>query len=192
MRLQITPICGGRKVELRETRRAVTPFGGLVVFGEFLGKIGYAEAVRKHLPFRLTSPNAIDPVQTFTAFLLSVLAGARRFAHTGLLRADQALQQVLGIRRFPSDDTIRNWFKRFGQGQNYRFYSALTESAQARSSLASPFAGGFSGSALHSAWLAAQWELRDGARGGGISERSAGAFVGGSPNSESARGRRIL
>ena len=125
MRLQITPICGGRKVELRETRRAVTPFGGLVVFGEFLGKIGYAEVVRKHLPFRLTSPNAIDPVQTFTAFLLSVLAGARRFAHTGLLRADQALQQVLGIRRFPSDDTIRNWFKRFGQGQNYRFYSAL-------------------------------------------------------------------
>ncbi len=125
MRLQITPICGGRKVELRETKRAVTPFGGLVVFGEFLGKIGYAEAVRKHLPFRLTSPNAIDPVQTFTAFLLSVLAGARRFAHTGLLRADQALQQVLGIRRFPSDDTIRNWFKRFGQGQNYRFYSAL-------------------------------------------------------------------
>ena len=125
MRLQITPICGGRKVELRETKRAVTPFGGLVVFGEFLGKIGYAEAVRQHLPFRLTSPNAIDPVQTFTAFLLSVLAGARRFAHTGLLRADQALQQVLGIRRFPSDDTIRNWFKRFGQGQNYRFYSAL-------------------------------------------------------------------
>ena len=54
MRLQITPICGGRKVELRETRRAVTPFGGLVVFGEFLGKIGYAEAVRKHLlPFDL-------------------------------------------------------------------------------------------------------------------------------------------
>ncbi len=100
MRLQITPICGGRKVELRETKRAVTPFGGLVVFGEFLGKIGYAEAVRKHLP----------------SFLLSVLAGARRFAHTGLLRADQALQQVLGIRRFPSDDTIRNWFKRFGQG----------------------------------------------------------------------------
>jgi hypothetical protein len=116
VRLQITPICGGKKVELRETKRAVTPFGGLVVFGEFLGKIGYAEAVRQHLPFRLTSPNAIDPVQTFTAFLLSVLAGARRFAHTGLLRADQALQQVLGIRRFPSDDTIRNWFKRFGQG----------------------------------------------------------------------------
>ena len=71
MRLQITPICGGRKVELRETRRAVTPFGGLVVFGEFLGKIGYAEAVRKHLPFRLTSPNAIDPVQTLTAGLSS-------------------------------------------------------------------------------------------------------------------------
>jgi hypothetical protein len=27
-------------------------------------------------------------VETFTAFLLSVVAGARRFAHTSLLRAD--------------------------------------------------------------------------------------------------------
>ena len=58
----------------------VTPFGGLVVFVEFLQQVGYREAVSKHLPFRLTSPNAIDPAETFTAFLLSVVAGARRFA----------------------------------------------------------------------------------------------------------------
>src|SRR5438046_10720072 len=59
VRLQITPVCGGRKVELRETKRAVTTIGGVVVLGEFLGKIGYDAAVRKHLLFRLTSPNAI-------------------------------------------------------------------------------------------------------------------------------------
>jgi hypothetical protein len=51
-----------------------------VVFLEFLRQVGYREAVSKYLPFRLTSPNAIDPVETFTAFLLSVVAGARRFA----------------------------------------------------------------------------------------------------------------
>src|SRR5438132_9610701 len=80
----------------------------------------------------LTSPNAIDPVQTFTAFLLSVLAGARRFAHTGLLRADVALQTLLGIARFPGDDTIRNLFKRFGQGQCQRFFSGLWDWQLAR------------------------------------------------------------
>jgi hypothetical protein len=41
-------------------------------------------------------------VETFTAFLLSVVAGARRFAHTSLLRADVALRASLGMARFPS------------------------------------------------------------------------------------------
>ena len=78
MHWKITALWGGKKVELRETQRAVTPFGGLVVFFEFLRQVGYREAVSKYLPFHLTSPNAIDPVATFTAFLLSVVAGARR------------------------------------------------------------------------------------------------------------------
>ena len=122
MRSEISAIFGGKKVELRETLRAITPFGGLTVFFEFLRKIGYAKQVKEALPFRLSSPNAIDPVETYTAFLMAVLAGARRFAHAGLLRADRALHAVVGMKRFPSDDTLRNLFKRFTQGQVYRFY----------------------------------------------------------------------
>jgi hypothetical protein len=48
VRWKITALSGGKKVELRETQRAVTPFGGLVVFFEFLRQIGYREAVSKH------------------------------------------------------------------------------------------------------------------------------------------------
>ena len=125
MRWKITSLLGGKKVELRETSRAVTPFGGLVVLFEFLRQVGYCEAVRQYLPFRLTSPNAIDPVETFTAFLFSVVAGARRFAQTSLLRADVGLHELLGIARFPIDDTMRNLFKRFGQGQCQRFFLRL-------------------------------------------------------------------
>src|SRR6266853_6550013 len=105
---KITAHWGGKKVELRETPRAVTPFGGLVVFFEFLRQVGYGQAVRQHLPFRLTSPNAIDPVETFTAFLLSVVAVSLKKTHTSLLRADVALHALLGISRFPIDATIRN------------------------------------------------------------------------------------
>ncbi len=97
MHWKITARWGGKKVELRETQRAVTPFGGLVVFLEFLRQVGYREAVSHYLPFRPTSPNAIDPVETFTAFLLAVVAGARRFAHTSLLRATRCW----GSRAFP-------------------------------------------------------------------------------------------
>lgn len=125
MRGEISAIFGGKKVELRQTVKAVTPFGGLVVFLEFLRKVRFSEQVSGAMPFELKSPNAIPAAETFTAFVVSVVVGARRFAHAGWVKADKALAGVLGLKRFPSDDTIRNLFKRFNQGGVYRFYSVL-------------------------------------------------------------------
>jgi hypothetical protein len=98
---EIPALGGGKKVELHETQRAVTLFGELVVLIEFLRQVGYIDVVIRCLPFRLTSPTTLDPAQTFTAFLLAVLAGARRFAHASLLPADTARHQVRGLPRFP-------------------------------------------------------------------------------------------
>ena len=73
------------------------------------------------------SPNHIDPTDTLLAFLMVVLVGAKRFAHAGLLRGDQALHALLGLKRFPTDDTIRNLFREFGMGQVQRFFEPLAE-----------------------------------------------------------------
>ena len=127
MQREITSIFGQNKVILRDTQRAVTPYGGLAVFIEYLRRVGYSETIHTLMPVCMTSPNAIDPSETFTAFMISVLAGARRFAHAGLLRLDKALHSLLGIARFPTDDTIRNLFKRFTQAKVYQFYAGLTE-----------------------------------------------------------------
>ena len=127
MQREITSIFAQSKVILRETKRAVTPYGGIAVFVEYLRKIGYSETVHTHMPVCLTSPNAIDPTETFTAFLISVLSGARRFAHAGLLRLDKAMHCLLGIVRFPTDDTMRNLFKRFSQAKVSEFYFKLTQ-----------------------------------------------------------------
>lgn len=126
MQREITSIFAKNKVILKDTKRAITPYGGLAVFVEYLRKIKYSEIIRTRIPIHLTSPNAIDPTETFTAFLVSVLSGARRFAHAGLLRLDKALHCLLGIARFPTDDTIRNLFKRFTQAKVTEFYSHLT------------------------------------------------------------------
>ena len=125
MQRKVTSVWGGKKVVLRQTPRAVTPFGGLSVFIEFLGKIGFAQQVSEHVPVHLKSPNAIPPGETFTAFVMSVVAGARRFAHSSLLRADRALHALLGMKRFPTDGTIRNLFRRFTQGMVVRMYEPL-------------------------------------------------------------------
>jgi hypothetical protein len=57
--------------------------------------------------------------------MLSVIAGAQRFAHANQLRADRALHALLGMRRFPSDDTILNYFRRFSQAEIERFWRPL-------------------------------------------------------------------
>jgi hypothetical protein len=127
MERESTRIFGGGKVVLRETEQALTPFGGMVVFLEFLHKIGLVKKVIECMPVVHRSPNSIPPAQSYIAFLISVAAGARRFAQTSWLRGDRALHGLLGIDRFPSDDTIRNLFLRFGMGEVQRFFEPMTE-----------------------------------------------------------------
>ena len=124
---EIRALFSNQRVVLRETSRAVTPLAGVAVFVAFLQKLNFIDKVRQHMPFRFTSPNQIEPTVTLTAFLLSVLAGAKRFAHTGLLRGDRALHALLGISRFPTDDTMRNLFRRFRMGDVHRLFDPLAE-----------------------------------------------------------------
>jgi hypothetical protein len=124
---EINALLSNERLILRETQRAVTPFGGIAVFISFLDKIGFVDAVRQHMPIHWRSPNHIDPIVTFTACLIAVLVGARRFAHASLLRGDRALNALLGLPRFPTDDTIRSLFRRFGMGEVQRLFEPLAE-----------------------------------------------------------------
>jgi hypothetical protein len=47
------------------------------------------------------------------ALLMTVLVGAKRFTHAGPLRGALALHALLGMKRFPTDDTICNLFRKF-------------------------------------------------------------------------------
>lgn len=127
MEIEGTRIFDGRKVSLKETDRALTPLGGMVVFLEFLNKIGFVKKVIECMPIIHRSPNSILPAQTYIAFLISVAAGSRRFAQTSWLRGDRALHGQMGLDRSPSNDTIRNLFLRFGMGEVQRFFEPMTE-----------------------------------------------------------------
>jgi hypothetical protein len=91
-----------------------------------LGQIGFAREVQQRLPFaEPTSNNAIPLAHALTAFLMAVVVGAQRFAHCEWLRADRVLHAQLGLERFPSDDTIRNFFLRFSQAHIETFWRPL-------------------------------------------------------------------
>ena len=120
---EFKPLFGGGKIKICDTLRAVTPFGGLSV--EFLGRIGLVEQLASRAPYQPKSGNHYDPGQILVGFILSVIAGAQRFAHTNQLRADRALHALLGMERFPSDDTILNYFRRFSQAEIERFWRPM-------------------------------------------------------------------
>ena len=123
---EITSLFGQTKLILDETPKAVSPFDGLASFISFLGQIGWSGQVQKHLPFaEPTSNNAIPRAHSLTAFMMAVVCGAQRFAHCEWLRADRVLHALLGMGRFPIDDTIRNFFLRFSQAQIETFWRPL-------------------------------------------------------------------
>lgn len=125
MHIKSSPVFGKNKVVLRSTLKAISPFGGLCVFFEFLSKIDFAAAVSRFMPIKTTSPNAIEPPHIFASFLVAVVAGARRFAHASIARSDTVLHAMMGVKRFPCDDTIRNFFMKFGMGQTQDFFEPL-------------------------------------------------------------------
>jgi hypothetical protein len=125
--VEIQALLSDERLILRETKRAVTPYGGAAVFIAYLRKIDLAGKIRKHMPVRWRSPNQIDPTATFTSFLIAVLLGAKRFAHANWLRGDRALHALLGLDRFPCDDTIRNLFRQFSMGNVERLFAPLIE-----------------------------------------------------------------
>jgi hypothetical protein len=125
-RPEITALFGEAKLVLDETPRAISPFGGLASFISFLGQIGFARQVQAHLPFaEPTSNNALALAHSLTAFLMSVVVGAQRFAHCQWLRADHVWHTLPGVERFPSDDTIRNFFLRFSHAHLEAFWRPL-------------------------------------------------------------------
>jgi len=66
--IQATRIIDGQMITVAETDRAITPFGGMVVFLEFLNKIGFVKKVSEFMPVRHRSPNSIPQYRPLLRF----------------------------------------------------------------------------------------------------------------------------
>jgi hypothetical protein len=89
---------------------AVTPFGQLAFFIEFLKTAGLWDAWVKDCPVTYTSPNAPTKADVLGTILLSVLSGHRRYAHITALRFDGVNPQLLGMSKVCSEDSVRRAF----------------------------------------------------------------------------------
>ena len=102
----------GRVQVCWETESAATPMGQLAYFIEFLNLTGLWSRWEESCPLAYTSPNAPTKAEVLGTWLLSMLAGHRRYAHVTAIRCDGINPGLLGMRKVISEDALRNALKR--------------------------------------------------------------------------------
>ena len=86
---------------------AVTALGQLSFFVDFLKQSGLFEGLVAGAPLQYSSPNAPDVRDVMGTLVLSIVSGAKRYAHVNALRHDGVTPALPGMSRVCSDDSVR-------------------------------------------------------------------------------------
>ena len=103
-----TVVTPGGHYEVRwNDQAAVTPFGQMAFFIEFLNLSGLLESWITECPLVYLSPNAPERRDVLGTWLLSVLAGHKRYSHVTSIRSDGVNPELLGMKKVVSEDALR-------------------------------------------------------------------------------------
>ena len=108
--VDVDSFAGPVRVEWDHTA-PMTPHGQLACFIDYLKTSGLFDAFVADCPLRYTSPNAPRKRDVLGTAMLSILAGAKRYAHIAAVRGDGVLPELLDMKKIVSEDAIRRAFK---------------------------------------------------------------------------------
>lgn len=109
----------GGKIFVRwDPEAAVTAFGPVSYFIDFLKTNGLWEQWVSECPLSYRSPNAPPKQDILGTIFLAVLAGHKRYAHISTIRSDSVLPALLGMKRVRSEDAVRRAFQH-GEAESY-------------------------------------------------------------------------
>lgn len=101
---------GPVKVEW-DSSSPLSPLGQIVYFIEFLKVSDRLDAAIEDCPLVYTSPNAPAVRDVICTWVLSILAGHKRYAHITALRCDSVLAELMGMSKIVSEDSVRRALK---------------------------------------------------------------------------------
>lgn len=120
---------GGRVFVRWDPEAAVTAFGPVTYFIEFLKANGLWQEWVKDCPLSYRSPNGPPKQDILGTILLSVLAGHKRYAHVTTIRSDSVTPGLLGMKRVRSEDAVRRAFLQGETGEYARWLQTHLESS---------------------------------------------------------------
>lgn len=94
---------------------AVTPLGQLPFFIDYLKQAGLFDPLVADCPLHYTSPNAPSKRDVLGTLVLSILTGAKRYAHVSALRHDGVNPALLGMTKVCGDDSVRRALAALGE-----------------------------------------------------------------------------
>jgi len=115
-------------LNIKYTEKSITPFGGLTTVHKFYQNSGLQEVISK-LPLPQPGSNRGYQAQDLVeGFLISVILGARRLAHSGLLRHDNVISNLFGWNKgMASESTFSRFFNRYDVELNDELFVKLNQ-----------------------------------------------------------------
>jgi hypothetical protein len=106
------------RVQVRwESKSAATPMGQLAYFIEFLTLTGLWTRWLESCPLSYNSPNAPSKADVLGTWMLSVLAGHKRYSHVTAIRCDGVNPGLMGMNKVISEDAMRGALKRIPEAE---------------------------------------------------------------------------
>ena len=102
----------------------LTPLGQFVYFIEFLKVSGRLDALIGDCPLSYTSNNAPKVRDVIGTWILSILAGHKRYAHVTTLRCDNVLPELMGLSKIVSEDSLRHALQAIPEAAGLRWQQA--------------------------------------------------------------------
>src|SRR3990167_4398484 len=102
---------GTRKVHFSFEESHLTHFGGMWLIQRFCNKLRLRWLLQKHLE-KLRRTRTYHPAELILALLFAIIMGLRRINKTDILQYNGAFLEMLGLKRFPDQSTLRRFLKR--------------------------------------------------------------------------------
>ena len=108
------------------TDRQVSPWGGIRLIHELYLRSGLDQKIGELELKQPGSNRGYSPTELVEGFLVSVILGARRLSHSGLLRYDQVIREIFGWQRgMASQSTFSRFFSKYDFKDNDEIFPAL-------------------------------------------------------------------
>jgi hypothetical protein len=109
------------------TEKVVSPWGGMRLIEETYRRSELKQYLEEcpYLPVS-GSNRGYNPVDLIEGFIVSVILGATRLAHSGTLRNDEVIQRIFRWKKgMASQSTFSRFFRKFGQKRNDSLFPTL-------------------------------------------------------------------